>query len=323
MNNTHDGMPPVPLPDATTPTDPTIQGTAGRPRPKWVIPTIAAGCAIVLIAGGLAGHTAWTSHELAEAKAACAQAADGARVAANEYNALLNGDAADMAGVKADQVKDPKTVDTLTGMVKATPPEYEGCVADDKPGLDAAAVKLDKQATWYESHARSVRKAVKAVSDSKLEKTVDTANVLLRDSEGKVQDDSTRTALEKAVKTRDADAITAASKKVNESVAAKTKADEEARAKAEADAQAQAQAQAAQAQQSYTPTYSGGGYSGGGYTPTYTPSYTPAPQQPNAGGSSGGGTGGGSAPSIAPPISGGHGCGNSCPSNDGGGIYWH
>ena len=44
---------------------------------------------------------------------------------ANEYNALLNGDAADAAAVKAEQVKDSKTVESLGKELKAMAPEYE------------------------------------------------------------------------------------------------------------------------------------------------------------------------------------------------------
>ena len=71
---------------------------------------------------------------------------------ANEYNALLNGDAADAAAVKAEQVKDSKTVESLGKELKASAPEYEGCVAENAQGLDAATVKLNEQADWYETH---------------------------------------------------------------------------------------------------------------------------------------------------------------------------
>lgn len=74
---------------------------------------------------------------------------------------------------------------------------------------------------------------VRAVNDSKLEKTVSDAERLLKDSDGKVADAATRDELSKAVKARDADKIAAASKKVNDSVTAKTKADEEAQRKPE------------------------------------------------------------------------------------------
>ena len=77
-----------------------------RRRPKWLAP-VAAGCVLVLLAvGGVAGYRVWSARELAEAKEACAVAADGVRGAANDYNAVVNGQAADASAVAADQVKD-------------------------------------------------------------------------------------------------------------------------------------------------------------------------------------------------------------------------
>lgn len=77
---------------------------------------------------------------------------------------------------------------------------------------------------------------MKAVEASKLDKTVDDASRLLKDSEGKVQDARTRETLSKAIKARDAVAIAKAVKAVNDSKAAKEKADAEAKAKAEQEA---------------------------------------------------------------------------------------
>lgn len=289
-----------------------------RRRPKWLAP-VAAGCVLVLLAvGGVAGYRVWSARELASARTACAVAADGVRGAANDYNALVNGKAADASAVAADQVKDARTVDALAKALKTRTPEYEGCVADSKAGLDEATSKLDRQAAWYKTHAASLGKAVKAVESSRLDRTVEDAEKLLADSKGRVADEKTRSMLEQAIKDRDADAIGEAVNAVDGSVKAKAKADADAKARREADekaqaeqeAQAAAQAAAAQTQaqqqaQSYGGGYSygggtgytGGGYTGGGYTGggTYTPPAT------------GGGNGGGSAPSG--PISGGHGIG--------------
>lgn len=268
-------------------------GAAETPasKPKWLVPAIAASAVVVLVGGGFAGWHAYTTHELDAAKTACAEAADTLRGKANEYNALVSGKAKDASGIAANQVRDAKTVDALKTALKATAPEYEGCVADSKDGLDVAAAKLDKQSKWYESHEAALTKAVKAVETSKLDKTIDDASALLKSSDGQVQDDKTRDALSGAIKARDADAIAKASKTVNDSVAAKKKADEEAQAQAEAAAQAVAAAQAAQSQASggYTGGYSGytgytggnrGGSNGGGqpaYTPPAAPQPTPAP----------------------------------------------
>lgn len=294
-----------------------------RRRPKWLAP-VAAGCVLVLLAvGGVVGCRVWSARELAEAKEACAVAADGVRGAANDYNAVVNGQAADASAVTVDQVKDARTVDALAKALKTTAPEYEGCLAGSKAGLDEATSKLDRQAAWYRTHAASLGKAVKAVESSRLDRTVEDAEKLLADSKGRVADEKTRSMLEQAIKDRDADAIGEAVNAVDGSVKAKEKADADAKAQAEQEAQAAAQAAAAQTQaQSYGGGYSygggtgytgggytGGGYTGGGYTGggTYTPPAT------------GGGNGGGSASSG--PISGAQGCGNSCTGTDDG--YYH
>ena len=250
----------------------------GRKCPKWLLPLVAAVCAVILVVAGIIGWNAYSGAKLAEAKEACATAADTVRNNANEYNALLNGDAADAAAVKAEQVKDSKTVESLGKELKAMAPEYEGCVADGKDGLETAIDELDDAAAWYEKHAGSLKKAVDAVNDSKLAKTIDTAKTLLESSNGNVQDDKTREELSKAIEAKDETAIAKASKAVNDSIAAKQKADEEAKAKAQAEADAKAAAaanaqtqqqqynyQQSQPQQSWTPSYPyGGGSTGGG-----------------------------------------------------------
>lgn len=284
-----------------------------RRRPKWLAP-VAAGCVLVLLAvGGVVGCRMWSARELAEAKEACAVAADGARGAANDYNAVVNGQAADASAVTVDQVKDARTVDALAKALKTTAPEYEGCLAGSKAGLDEATSKLDRQAAWYRTHAASLGKAVKAVESSRLDRTVEDAEKLLADSKGRVADEKTRSMLEQAIKDRDADAIGEAVNAVDGSVKAKAKADA-----AAAQAQAQQQAQSYGGGYSYGggTGYTGGGYTGGGYTGggytgggTYTPPAT------------GGGNGGGSASSG--PISGGHGCTTDCPPPSSDGLIHH
>lgn len=298
-----------------------------RRRPKWLAP-VAAGCVLVMLAvGGVAGYRVWSARELASARTACAVAADGVRGAANDYNAVVNGQAADASAVTVDQVKDARTVDALAKALKTRTPEYEGCLAGSKAGLDEATSKLDRQAAWYRTHAASLGKAVKAVESSRLDRTVEDAEKLLADSKGRVADEKTRSMLEQAIKDRDADAIGEAVNAVDGSVKAKAKADADAKARREAEEKAQAeqeaqaaadaaaaQAQAQQQAQSYGGGYSyggGTGYTGGGYTGggTYTPPAT------------GGGNGGGSASSG--PISGGHGCTTDCPPPSSDGLIHH
>lgn len=308
----------------------------GRKCPKWLPPLVAAVCAVILIAAGIIGWNAYSGAKLAEAKEACATAADTVRNNANEYNALLNGDAADAAAVKAEQVKDSKTVESLGKELKSSAPEYEGCVAENAQGLDAATVKLNEQADWYETHEKSLSKAVRAVAESKAAKRLDDAKTnltakldeaskLLADSDGKVADNATRDALSNAIDAanglkdgNDPAKIDGARKTledaingVNASVQAKTDADAQAAAAAAAAAQAQAQAQS---------TYSGvSSYSGGAYRRT-------------EGSTSGsntyrGTTSGGSGPAAAsapkPNLNGAYGCGNSCPPPSSDGLIHH
>ena len=289
-------------------------GVDGRKRPKWLLPLIAVVCAVVLVVAGVVGWNMYRGAKLAEAKEACATAADGVRSQANEYNALLNGDAADAAAVKAEQVKDAKTVESLGKELKASAPEYEGCVAENAQGLDAATVKLGEQADWYKAHEKSLSKAVKAVTESKdskrlddakanLKAKLDEASKLLTDSDGKVQDNATRETLTNAIdaanKLKDANDATKIDKAhktledaingVNASVQAKT----------DADAQAQS-------------TYSGGSsYSGNTYRRTGTGGSN-AYRGTTSGGSgsnSGSGSTGGSASTTRPNLNGGHGIG--------------
>ncbi|MFQ6965681.1 MAG: colicin transporter [Bifidobacterium breve] len=303
-------------------------GVDGRRRPKWLLPLIAVVCAVVLVVAGVVGWNMYRGAKLAEAKEACATAADGVRNNANEYNALLNGDAADAAAVKAEQVEDSKTVESLGKELKAMAPEYEGCVAEDAQGLDAATVKLGEQADWYKAHEKSLSKAVKAVTESKdskrlddakanLKAKLDEASKLLTDSDGKVQDNATRETLTNAIdaanKLKDANDATKIDKAhktledaingVNASVQAKTDADAQAAAAAAAAAAAQAQAQS---------TYSGGSsYSGNTYRRTGTGGSN-AYRGTTSGGSgsnSGSGSTGGSASTTRPNLNGGHGIG--------------
>ena len=179
----------------------TEPSTGERKRPKWLLPLIAAICAVVLVVAGIIGWNTYSGAKLAQAKETCAAAADTVRNNANEYNALLNGDAADAAAVKAEQVEDSKTVESLGKELKAMAPEYEGCVAEDAQGLDAATVKLNEQADWYGTHEKSLSKAVRAVTESKAAKRLETAKTnltakldeaskLLADSDGKVADNA-------------------------------------------------------------------------------------------------------------------------------------
>ena len=285
---------------------PTNTSTSESKIRKPAIIAVAAIAIVALLAGG--GWCSWkayTGRELAEARQACVEASEGYRKAVNGYSKLVDGDAAAASKVAAGQVADAKTVGALSKELKVTEPKTVACVADDMAGYESKTGLIEKNTGWYGKHEKSLKEAVKAVNDSKLAKTVSDAERLLKDSDGKVQDASTRDELSKAVKAKNETAIAAASRKVNDSMTAKTKADEEAQRKAEEDAAAQAaaeaaaaaqQAQQSYAQQSYTPSYSAPQQS-------YTPSYS--------GGSTSGGGSGSSAPDFV-PVSKGFGCTTDC-----------
>lgn len=319
----------------------TEPGKDGRKCPKWLPPLVAAVCAVILVAAGIVGWNAYSGAKLAEAKEACATAADTVRDNANEYNALLNGDAADASAVRAEQVKDSKTVEALGKELKAMAPEYEGCVAEDAQGLDAAAVKLDEQAGWYGTHEKSLSKAVRAVTESKAAKTLETAKTnltaklgeaskLLADSDGKVADNATRDALSNAIDAanglkdgNDPAKIDGARKTVEDAI---NGVNASVRAKTDADAQAAAAAARARAQarSAYNggSSYSGGAYRRTGGSASGSNTYRGTTSGGTGSGStSGSGPAGGSAPK--PNLSGGHGCGNSCPPPSSDGLIHH
>ena len=300
----------------------TEPSTGERKRPKWLLPLIAAICAVVLVVAGIIGWNTYSGAKLAQAKETCAAAADTVRNNANEYNALLNGDAADAAAVKAEQVEDSKTVESLGKELKAMAPEYEGCVAEDAQGLDAATVKLNEQADWYGTHEKSLSKAVRAVAESKAAKRLETAKTnltakldeasrLLADSDGKVADNATRDALSNAIDAanglkdgNDPAKIDGARKTVEDAINGVN-----ASVQAKTDADAQAAAAAAQAQAQARSAYSGvSSYSGGAYRRTEGS----ASGSNTYRGTTSGGTGSTSGSAPKPNLNGAYGCTEDC-----------
>lgn len=298
-----DSMTPDTIPQST-PVDGTVP--AGRKNRRPVVIGVAAVAAVALVAGGVCGYRAYENHRVSMAREACQSAVTDLNKAVKSYKALLGADAT-TAAVKTDatSVKDAKTLDALRKAAGVETPGMVKCDASDKTGLDEATAKADKTTKGVNADAKALESAVKAVESSKLDKTVADADGLYKATEGNVQDEKTREALKQAIAKRDAGAIAKAVKSVNDSKAAKEKADAEAKAKAEQEAQAQAAAEAAaqaQAQQSYSaPRQS--------YTPSYsTPqqSYTPS----YSGGSTSGGGSGSSVPDFV-PSSGGYGVGSA------------
>lgn len=289
-----DSMTPDTIPQST-PVDGTVP--AGRKNRRPVVIGVAAVAAVALVAGGVCGYRAYENHRVSVSRQACQSAITDLNKAVKSYKALLGADAT-TAALKTDatSVRDAKTLDALKQAAGAEPPAMVKCDASDKTGLNEATAKADKTAKGVKAAAKALESAVKAVESSKLDKTVADADGLYKATEGNVQDEKTREALKQAIAKRDAGAIAKAVKSVNDSKAAKEKADAEAKAKAEQEAAAQAAAEAAaqtQTQQSYSAPQQ-----------SYAPSYT-APQQSYTPSYSGGGSGS-SVPDFV-PSSGGYG----------------
>lgn len=286
-----------------------------RKRPKWLVPVIAGGCAVVLAAGGIGGCLYWNHDRLTAASEECATSYDKAVKAQKKLTEYLKSDALQTAiKVKDSEVKDAKTVGTLASTVKAsekTKTTVPECPSGNRADIEAMTKKIDGLATAYAKTVNEVRGKADAVNASKTDKTIADATRILNDSKGRVKDDKVRAALENAIKSKDGKAISDAVKAVNDSIKAKSDADANARAEKEkqaADNAAQTSGNdsgsAGDTTGGYT-GYTGGGYTqsqGGGYTympqqPTgngggYTPTPQPQPQQPSQGGGNGGSSGG-------------------------------
>ena len=305
------GSNPVPQP----PTEPSgAARAASKPkRPKWLVPVIAGGCAVVLAAGGIGGCLYWNHDRLTAASGECATSYDRAVKARKKLTEYLKSDALKTAiRVKDSEVKDAKTVGTLASTVKAsekTKTTVPECPSGSLTDIKAMTKEIDGLATAYSRTVSEVKGKAEAVNGSKLDRIIADATKVLDDSKGRVQDDKVRTALENAIKTKDEKAISDAVKAVNDSIKAKSDADAKAKAEKEKQTASQSQASdnggnpAGDTTSGYT-GYTGGGYTqsqGGGYTYTpqqptggstgggYTPTPQPTPQQPSQGGNSGSG----------------------------------
>ena len=285
-----------------------------RKRPKWLVPLIAGGTAVVVLAAvGTGGYLYWNHNQLTAASEECATSYDKAVKAQKKLTEYLESDAVKTAiTVKDSEVKDAKTVAVLTSTVKTaekTKTTIPECPSGNLTDIRAMTKEIDGLATAYSRTVSEVKGKAEAVNGSKLDRIIADATKVLDDSKGRVQDDKVRTALENAIKTKDEKAISDAVKAVNDSIKAKSDADAKAKAEKEKQTASQSQASdnggnpAGDTTSGYT-GYTGGGYTqsqGGGYTYTpqqptggstgggYTPTPQPTPQQPSQGGNSGSG----------------------------------
>lgn len=280
-----------------------------RKHPKWLVPLIAGGTAVVVLAAvGTGGYLYWSHNQLTAASEECATSYDKAVKAQKKLTEYLESDAVKTAiTVKDSEVEDAKTVAVLASTVKAaekTKTTIPECPSGNLTDIRAMTKEIDGLATAYSRTVSEVADRTDAVNGSKLDKIVADATKILNDSKGRVEDDKTRTVLENAIKSKDGKAISDAVKAVNDSIKAKSDADAKARAEKEEQA-AENTAQAPDNGSSYTGdttggytgyTQSQGGYTytpqqstGGGYTPAPQPQPQPAPQpQPPQGGGNGG-----------------------------------
>lgn len=285
-----------------------------RKHPKWLVPLIAGGTAVVVLAAvGTGGYLYWNHNQLTAASEECATSYDKAVKAQKKLTEYLESDAVKTAiTVKDSEVKDAKTVAVLTSTVKTaekTKTTIPECPSGNLTDIKAMTKEIDGLATAYSRTVSEVADRADAVNASKLDKTVADATKVLDDSKGRVEDDKVRAALEHAIKSRDGKAISDAVKAVNDSIKAKSDADAKAKAEKEKQTASQSQASdnggnpAGDTTSGYT-GYTGGEYTqsqGGGYTYTpqqptggstgggYTPTPQPTPQQPSQGGNSGSG----------------------------------
>lgn len=274
-----------------------------RKHPKWLVPLIAGGTAVVVLAAvGTGGYLYWNHNQLTAASEECATSYDKAVKAQKKLTEYLESDAVKTAiTVKDSEVKDAKTVAVLTSTVKTaekTKTTIPECPSGNLTDIRAMTKEIGGLATAYSRTVSEVADRADAVNGSKLDKIVADATKILNDSKGRVEDDKVRAALEDAIRSRDGKAISDAVKAVNDSIKAKSDAD----AKAKAEKEEQAADNAAQAQADNSGSYMGGttggytGYTGGGYTQSQGGGgYTYTPQQ-----STGGSTGGGYTPTPQP-----------------------
>ena len=314
------GLDPVPRP----PVEPSGAGRAvpEPKRPKWLVPVIAGGTAVVVLAaGGIGGYLYWNHNRLTEASGECATSYGKAVKARKKLTEYLESDALKTAvTVKDSEVKDAKTVAVLTSTVKTaekTKTTIPECPSGNLTDIKAMTKEIDGLATAYSRTVSEVKGKAEAVNGSKLDKIVADATKILNDSKGRVKDDKTRTVLENAIKTKDEKAISDAVKAVNDSIKAKSDAD--AKAKAEKAKQTAEDTAQTSGNDSGSAGDTGGGYTGytgGGYTQSQGGGYTYAPQQ-----STGGSTGGGYTPTPQPqpqqPSQGGGNGGGSTGGDDG------
>ena len=106
------------------------------------------------------------------------------------------------------QVADPQKLDALNRLLDAKTTTIKGSCAPDAAAsdVDRTTEALRRTTKELKNRLTDLKTATKAVTDSKLDKTVDDANALYKETDGRVADDKTRASLMDAIRKRDADA---------------------------------------------------------------------------------------------------------------------
>lgn len=121
---------------------------------------------VVIIIAAVAGWALTRGDDVESLKAQCATASEQLRVAQNDYNNLLNGDAAEAGAYTEDDVKDASTISALADEMSIEVPELAACNVDTADEFKEQNQKIESNTTWYQKHTKSLEKAVKAVNDS-------------------------------------------------------------------------------------------------------------------------------------------------------------
>lgn len=141
-------------------------------QPKSKLKLIIAVCVVVIVIAVAAvwGWNAYQANALNTAEANCAEASETTRVAQNQYNALVNGDAADASEITADEVKDASTVENLAKLLDEEPPTSGTCAVDGVDALNEQVGVYETSTKWYGDQLKALEQAVQAVNDSKISK---------------------------------------------------------------------------------------------------------------------------------------------------------
>lgn len=266
---------------------------ASRPRRRRHITVMV--IILVLLAAVLTGVGVWQHGRVEAGLASCQETEATVRADLEELHAAASSDrVTDALAISVDEVLDASTVDALSAAVNQAGqnislPSCEVGFFDPHP--DQAPTIFDEPAALLAEQSDALDGAVDAVlasrdkkllADAKtaLQDVVDKATDLLDSSKGNVEDDTTRTTLNDAIKAAqtllddstitDPDAyadvratVKDAVSKVNDSVKAKQEADKEAAERAAAEAAAAAAA-AGSSSSSGSGSYNGGGWGSSG-----------------------------------------------------------